>query len=218
MAIGLLGKKLGMTRVYDGTGKATAVTVIHVGGNSLLQTKTPEKDGYSAVQIGYGDRKASRVTKPMQGHFKKAASEPKCVAKEIRLAATPTSLTSENLKPSQFQQGDFVDVISKSKGRGFQGGVKRHGFQGGPQSHGSMTHRRVGSVAQGSTPGRIWKNTRMPGHMGNTRVTVQNLKVVQTRDEDEVILISGAVPGPNGGYVLLRPAIKKSNPVQEEKR
>ncbi len=209
MAYGLLGKKIGMTRVYDEQDRAITVTVVHCGGNSLLQTKTAEKDGYSAIQIGYGDQKEHRVNEPMTGHFKKAGSTPKRVVREIRLRED-AELTNDDLKVSQFEPGQFVDVIGKSRGKGFQGVVKRHGFGGSPASHGSMMHRRPGAIAQGATPGRVWKNAKMPGQTGNRRVTTQNLKVVQVREDDECILIAGSVPGATGSYVYIRPSVKKS--------
>ena len=211
MKIGLLGKKIGMTRVYDDKGKATPVTVIEAGGNTLLQTKTTENDGYVGVQVGFDTQKEQRVTQPLLGHFKKAGSEPKKHIKEFRLPDGVTLEGALDLSVSQFAVGDVVDVIGRSKGKGFQGVVRKHNMAGQGQSHGSMMHRRNGAIGNRSTPGRIWKNMGMPGHMGDERVTVQNLKVVQVRPEEGVILISGAVPGANGGYVVIRPA-KKAQP------
>ena len=208
MKIGLLGKKLGMTRVYDEKGKATPVTVIEAGGNTLLQTKTTEKDGYAGVQVGFDVQKEHRVTQPLLGHFKKAGSEPKKLVKEFRLPDGTTLEGALDLSVSQFAVGDVVDVIGRSKGKGFQGVIKKHNMDGQGASHGSMMHRRNGAIGNRSTPGRIWKNMGMPGHMGDERVTVQNLKVVQVRPEDGVILISGAVPGANGSYIVVRPAKK----------
>ena len=208
MKIGLLGKKLGMTRVYDAAGKATPVTVIEAGANTLLQVKTEEKDGYSGVQVGFGTQKAQRVTMPQLGHFKKAGSEPKKFIREFRLADGTTIEGELDLSVNQFAAGQIVDVIGQSKGKGFQGVMKKHNMAGQGASHGSMMHRRNGAIGNRSTPGRIWKNMGMPGHMGDERVTVQNLKVVQVRPEEGVILISGAVPGANGGYVVIRPAKK----------
>jgi len=208
MKIGLLGKKLGMTRVYDEKGRATAVTVIEAGGNTPLQIKTNESDGYAAVQVGFDKQKEQRVTKALLGHFKASNSEPKRLVREFRLA-DGTKLEGEiDLRVTQFEVGDVVDVIGQSKGKGFQGVVKKHGMAGQPQSHGSMMHRRNGAIGNRSTPGRIWKNMGMPGHMGDERVTVQNLRVVQVREEDNVVLISGAIPGANGSYVVVRPAKK----------
>jgi len=208
MKIGLLGKKIGMTRVYDAAGKATPVTVIEAGGNTALQVKNEASDGYSAVQVGFDTQKEQRVTKPLLGHFKKADSEPKKFIREFRLPDGTTFEGAINLNVSQFAPGDTVDVIGRSKGKGFQGVIKKHGMHGQPMSHGSMMHRRNGAIGNRSTPGRIWKNMGMPGHMGDERVTVQNLTVVQVRPEEGIILISGAVPGPNGSYIVVRPAKK----------
>lgn len=208
MKIGLLGKKIGMTRVYDDKGKATPVTVIEARGNTALQIKTEESDGYSSVQVGFDTQKAQRVTQPLLGHFKKAASEPKKFIREFRLPEGTALEGAVDLNVSQFAVGDVVDVIGRSKGKGFQGVMKKHNMSGQPQSHGHMMHRRNGAIGNRSTPGRIWKNMGMPGHMGDERITVQNLRVVQVRPEEGVILISGAVPGANGGYVIVRPAIK----------
>lgn len=210
MSLGLLGKKIGMTRLFDQqAGSMIPVTVIDVSGNAILQVKTVEKDGYSALQIGFDDQKEQRVSKPDLGRFKKVGSTPKRFIQEFRFekgAATPEAHPGLEL----FSAGQWVDVIADSKGRGFQGAVKRHGFGGLKMTHGSMMHRRTGAIGCRSTPGRVWKNQKMPGHMGTTRTTVQNLKVVAVRPEDGVILISGAVPGSKGGYVTVRPAKKKA--------
>jgi large subunit ribosomal protein L3 len=207
MSLGLLGKKIGMTRVYDDKGVSTPVTVIAAAGNKVLQVKTAETDGYSAVQVGFDGQKPSRVTKAQTAHFAKASSEPKRFIREFRGA---TAEPSADIPLSTFEVGQFVDVIGRSKGKGFQGVMKRHNFQGQPASHGSMMHRRTGAIGNRSTPGRVWKNMGMPGHMGDERVTVQNLQIVQVREEDGVLLVSGAVPGAKGTYVMVRPSKKKS--------
>ncbi|MDP6859314.1 MAG: 50S ribosomal protein L3 [Verrucomicrobiales bacterium] len=210
MSIGLLGKKIGMTRIYDEDGAMIPVTVIDVSGNTVLQKKTTETDGYNAVQVGYDTQKEKRVTKARSGHFKKHNSEAKRYVKEFRFDADlPDDI--EELSASLFEDGQFVDIIGTTKGKGFQGVYRRYNFGGLPAAHGSMMHRRPGSIGAGSTPGRVWKNTKMPGRMGGRKVTVQNLKVVQSRPEDNVLLISGAVPGSKGGYVIIRPAIKKQS-------
>jgi len=208
MSLGLLGKKIGMTRVYDDKGKVTPVTVIAAGGNRVLQVKTKEKDGYSAVQVGFDDQKEQRVSKAELGHFKKSGSVAKKKVREFRLKEGETAPESAEIPLSLFTVGQYVDVIGQSKGKGFQGVVRRFKFAGQPQSHGSMLHRRNGAIGNRSTPGRVWKNMGMPGHMGDDRITTQNLQVVQVREEDNVILISGAVPGANGSYVVVRPSIK----------
>jgi len=216
MKIGLLGKKVGMTRVYDASGKAMPATVIEAGGNTPLQIKTEETDGYSAIQVGFDTQKEHRVTKPMLGVFKKHESAPKKRVREFRLP-DGTKLDGEiDLSVKQFSVGDVVDVIGQSKGKGFQGVIKKHGMHGQPASHGSMMHRRNGAIGNRSTPGRIWKNMGMPGHMGDRRVTVQNLRVIQVREEEGVILVTGAVPGANGCYVVIRPA-KKARPTEAPK-
>lgn len=208
MKIGLLGKKIGMTRVYDDKGKATAVTVIEAGGNAVAQVKTAESDGYTAVQVGFDAQKEQRVTRALLGHFKKSGSDPKKLVREFRLPDGTTLEGAIDLKVSQFAPGDVVDVIGQSKGKGFQGVVRKHNMHGQPESHGSMMHRRNGAIGNRSTPGRIWKNMGMPGHMGDERVTVQNLRVLQVREAEGLILITGAVPGANGSYVVVRPAKK----------
>ena len=211
MSIGLLGKKLGMTRVYDEKGKSTPATVIEAGGNRILQTKNAEKDGYTSVQVGFDDQKPQRVTKAQTGHFGKTSSTPKRFIREFRLAEGETAPESADVAVTVFETGQFVDVIGQSKGKGFQGTIKKHNFHGQPMTHGSTMHRRNGAIGNRSTPGRIWKNMGMPGHLGDERVTVQNLKVVQVRPEEGVILVTGAVPGANGSYVVVRPA-KKAKP------
>ena len=208
MSIGLIGQKIGMTSVYDADGRLHPVTVIAAGDNVLLRRLTNDNDGYSAVQVGFDSQKESRVNKAELGVFKSANSEPKRFVREFRLTADLGD-AEVNLSVTQFQPGDFVDVIGRSKGKGFQGVMKKHNFDGQGAAHGSKTHRRNGAVGNRSTPGRIWKNMGMPGHLGDERVTVQNLQVMQVREAEKVILISGAVPGSNGSYVVVRPAIKK---------
>ena len=209
MSIGLLGQKIGMTSVYDADGRLRPVTVIAAGDNVLIRRITAEKNGYSAVKVGFGSQKESRVTQALLGEFKQAGCEPKRLVKEFRLKIDAPE-GDIDLNVTQFQPGDWVDVIGRSKGKGFQGVMKKHNFQGQGAAHGSKTHRRNGAIGNRSTPGRIWKNMGMPGHMGDERVTVQNLQILQVREAEKVILISGAVPGSNGSYVVVRPALKKS--------
>src|SRR5437899_8308173 len=207
MSIGLLGQKIGMTSVYDANGRLRPVTVIAAGDNVLLRRLTSENEGYPAVQVGFDTQKESRVTKQLLGEFKKAGVEPKKFVRELRLEIdTPEG--EINLSVTQFQAGDYVDVTGRSKGKGFQGVMKKHNFHGQGAAHGSKTHRRNGAIGNRSTPGRIWKNMGMPGHLGDERVTVQNLQVMQVREAEKIILVSGAVPGANGSYVVVRPAIK----------
>ncbi len=216
IGLGILGKKLGMTHVYDGNGRAIAVTAIDVSDNEILQIKNKETDGYSAVQIGCTNKKESRVPKPELGHYKKAGKSPKYFVREFRLendGQLPGADASVGLET--FVDGQWVDVIGVSKGRGFAGAMARWNFSGQRQTHGSMMHRRTGAIGCRLTPGRVWKNQKMPGHWGVERITVQNLQVVGRRDEDKVILISGSIPGPKGGFVIIRPAKKKGTPEEE---
>ena len=216
MSIGLLGKKIGMTSIYDATGKLRPVTVVAAGDNVLLRRVTVEKDGYSAVKVGFDTQKESRVNKSLLGEFAAVSSEPKKLMREFRLDKDAPE-GEINLSVTQFAEGDWVDVIGQSKGKGFQGVMKKHNFQGQGAAHGSKTHRRNGAIGYRSTPGRVWKNMGMPGHMGDERVTVQNLQVLQVRETEKIILISGAVPGSNGSYVVVRPAIKKPAKAGESK-
>ncbi len=197
-----------MTRVYDQSGRVTPVTVIAAGGNTVVQTKTLEKEGYAAIQVGFDEQKPQRVNKPELGHFKKAGVGAKKHLREFRSSGDGSEFEGVDLSVTQFEVGDIVDVIGRSKGKGFQGIVRKHNAAGQPASHGSMMHRRPGAIGMRSTPGRVWKNQSMPGHMGDERKTVQNLRVVQVREEEGVILVSGAVPGAVGSYVVVRPAIK----------
>ena len=208
MSIGLLGQKIGMTSVYDANGRLRPVTVIAAGDNVLLRRVTSENDGYSAVKVGFDTQKESRLSKQLLGEFNKAGVEPKKFVREFRLEANAPE-GEINLNVTQFQAGDYVDVIGRSKGKGFQGVMKKHNFHGQGAAHGSKTHRRNGAIGNRSTPGRIWKNMGMPGHLGDERVTVQNLQVMQVREAEKIILVSGAVPGSNGSYVVVRPAVKK---------
>jgi large subunit ribosomal protein L3 len=214
MSIGLIGQKIGMTSVYDANGRLHPVTVIAAGDNVLLRRLTAENNGYSAVQVGFGTQKESRVTKQLLGEFKKAGTEPKKFMREFRLNLDAPE-GEINLSVTQFQAGDYVDVTGRSKGKGFQGVMKKHNFHGQGAAHGSKTHRRNGAIGNRSTPGRIWKNMGMPGHLGDERVTVQNLQVMQVREAEKIILVSGAVPGSNGSYVMVQPALKKEGVVKK---
>ena len=208
-SVGLLGKKLGMTRVYNEAGVAVPVTVIEVGGNWVLQQKTSERDGYTAVQVGFDDQKPARVSRPQLGHFAQTKATPKRFIREFRCEEGEELPEVGALEIGCFESGQYVDVIGESKGKGFQGVMKRHGFHGQPASHGSKMHRRNGAIGNRSTPGRVWKNMGMPGRTGGDRITVQNLEVIQVREAEQVLLISGAIPGAKGSYVVVRPAKKK---------
>lgn len=211
MSLGLLGKKIGMTRVFDKeAGTMIPVTVVDVAGNEFIQVKKNETDGYTAVQVGYGDQKEARLNAPTKGHFKKNDTSAKKLVKEFRFESDDDLPNTEEAHPgvALLEDGQVVDVIGTTKGKGFQGVVKRYNFAGQPDSHGHMMHRRPGGIGAGTWPGRVWKNKKMPGRHGEYRRTVQNLKVIQVRAEDNVVLISGAVPGHKGGYVIIRPAVK----------
>jgi large subunit ribosomal protein L3 len=214
MSLGILGKKVGMTRVFDNeAGCMIPVTVIDVNGNEFLQVKTSEKHGYSAIQVAYDDQKERRLNLPERTHqAKQGATGAKKLVKEFRFESDDQLPSKEEGHPGAalFENGQIVDVLGVTKGKGFQGVVKRYHFHGQPDGHGHMMHRRTGAIGAGSTPARVWKNQKMPGRHGVYNRTVQNLKVVQVRAEDGVLLISGAVPGHNGAYVTVRPAIKKT--------
>ncbi|MBM3836991.1 MAG: 50S ribosomal protein L3 [Verrucomicrobia bacterium] len=206
--IGLLGKKLGQTQVYDAAGNVIPVTVILAGPNRVLQCKTVETDGYSAVQLGFDDQKEHRTAKPLNGHFQKFKTTPVKRIREFRnfsLSVKPGDV----IGPGIFAQGDFVDAIGVTKGRGFEGVVKRHHFRGGDSTHGAKGwHRRSGAIGQRLFPGTVRRGMRMPGHMGHARRTVQNLQVVQVRESENILLIKGAVPGAKGDYVVIRESKK----------
>ena len=215
IGLGLLGKKLGMTHVYDANGKSICVTAVDVSDNDILQIKKKETDGYTAVQVGMGNKKESRTNKPDLGHFKKAGAQPKYFVREFRLESDKDLPAPDTkLGIETFEEGQWVDAIGISKGKGFQGAMKLHNFKGQRQTHGSMMHRRTGAIGCRLTPGRVWKNQKMPSHMGTDRITVQNLRIVSRRP-DGVLLISGSVPGANGGLVIIRPSKKKGTHAQE---
>jgi large subunit ribosomal protein L3 len=220
MSIGILGKKVGMTRVYGLTGIITPVTVILAEPNTVSQVKTKAVDGYDAAQLGVEELKESRVAKPELGHFKKAGVTPKRFTREFRIDDKEMEETKAGaaLNVTRFQVGQLVDVIGLSKGKSFQGVMKRHNFKGQGAAHGSKTHRRNGAIGERSTPGRIYKNHGMAGHMGHERVTVQNLRVVQVREADNVLLVSGAVPGPAGGFLVVRTAVKGQPKISTAKK
>ena len=205
----LIGKKLGMTQIFDDEGRRVPVTVIEAGPCSVIQRKTTENDGYEAIQLGFGAQKESRVTQPRVGQFKKAGVETMRELREVRVDASDETKAGDTLTAALFEDINFVDVSGTTKGKGFQGVVKRHGFSGGRASHGSHMHRRTGSIGMCTLPGRVFKGKRMPGHMGSVNVTTQNMKVVQVRAEENLILLKGAVPGANGSTLVLREALKK---------
>lgn len=209
MISSLLGKKLGMTQVYDAQNVLVPVTVVEAGPCTVVQVKTAETDGYNAIQIGFAAKKTKNSSKAELNHAKKAGLEaaPR-VLSEVRLTAAPTVKVGDVVTVTAFVEDQLVDVIGITKGKGFQGVVKRFRVAGGPATHGSMFHRRIGSVGMRQTPGRVWKNQAMPGHMGSEKRTVQNLRVVKVIADKNLILVKGAIPGANGDDVIVRSAIK----------
>jgi large subunit ribosomal protein L3 len=210
MEKGLIGRKLGMTQVFSDEGSAVPVTLIEVGPCVVIQKKSLEKDGYSAVQLGFGRKKPKRVTKPLQGHFKKADKGFFQALREFRIDNPDDYEVGAELGADIFSAGDYVDIVGTSKGRGFAGAVKRHGFKGGKATHGSMFHRAPGSIGASADPSRVLKGTKLPGHMGDSRVTVQNLLVFGVRPERNLLMVKGSVPGSANGIVLIKNAVKKS--------
>ena len=208
MSKGIIGKKLGMTQVFAEDGAAVGVTAIAVEPSVVLQVKTKDKDGYAAIQVGYGRVKQKNVTKPLQGHFNKANKGFFRFVKEFP-AQSENYETGQEITADIFQAGDYVDVVGTSKGKGFQGVVKRHGFGGGRATHGSMHHRAPGSIGASADPSRVFKGTKMGGQMGNVRKTIQNLQVWQVRSDRNLLLLKGAVPGSKNGFVLIKKAKKK---------
>lgn len=204
----ILGRKLGMTQIFAENGAVIPVTVVQAGPCVVLQKKTVEKDGYEAIQVGFEDIREKLVNKPVKGQFAKANVSLKRFIKEFKLEDTAAYEIGAEIKADIFNVGDKIDVSGVSKGKGFQGTIKRWNFQRGPMSHGSKYHRAVGSMGASSDPSRTFKNKKMPGHMGNENVTVLNLEVVKVMPENNVILVKGGIPGPNKGLVLLRDTIK----------
>lgn len=207
--LGLIGKKVGMTQIFDASGIKRAVTVIQAGPCVVVNKKEKAKCGYDAVQLGFEEYNNKRIPKPLQGHFQKAGVKPCRVLKEFRIGQEDNLKVGDVINVSIFKDTRYVDITGITKGRGFQGVVKRHRMGGGPASHGSMAHRRIGAAGQRAKPGRIHKGKRMPGHMGQNKVTIQNLEVLEIRPDDNLLIVAGAVPGPSGGIVLVRKAIKK---------
>ncbi|ABR50550.1 ribosomal protein L3 [Alkaliphilus metalliredigens QYMF] len=206
---GLMGRKVGMTQIFNEDGIVTPVTVIEVAENVVTQIKSDETDGYNSVQVGYGEKKIKNTIKPLQGHFEKAGTTPKRTMKEFRVDSTEGFTAGQELKADLFQAGDKVDVTGISKGKGFQGVIKRHGQSRGPMAHGSRYHRRPGSMGASAYPGRVFKGKNLPGHMGNVQVTAQNLEIVRVDLEKNLLLIKGAVPGPKKGVLVIQTTVKQ---------
>jgi large subunit ribosomal protein L3 len=212
MINGMLGQKVGMTQIYD-QGKLVPVTIIQVGPCKVIQIKNNEKDGYSAAQIGFIDKKKKNVTKPLSGHYKASQSHPFQFLREFKGDLSDMSL-GQVIQADLFAKGEKIDVQGISIGKGFQGVMKRHHFSGGPATHGSMFHRAPGSIGASSFPSRVWKNQRMGGHMGNRTITVQSLLVVDVRKEENILFVKGAVPGSKGSLLVLKKGIKHSGKVK----
>ncbi|SHF10554.1 large subunit ribosomal protein L3 [Desulfofundulus australicus DSM 11792] len=207
MPKGILGRKVGMTQIFNDAGQAIPVTVIEAGPCVVVQKKTPERDGYSAIQLGFGEKPERLVNKPLKGHFAKAGVRPVRYLREIRVENVDDYQVGQEIKADVFAPGERVDVVGTSRGRGFAGGIKRHGFHRGPMAHGSKYHRRPGSLgAKG--PARVFKGRKLPGHYGVERVTVQNLEVVRVDPERNLLAIKGSVPGPRGGLLLVKETVK----------
>ena len=206
---GILGKKLGMTQIFTEEGIVVPVTVVEAGPNVVTQVKTVEKDGYNAIQVGFEDAKEKSLNKPQKGHLA-AANVLKKHLKEFRVDAVEEFTVGQEIKADLFAAGEKIDVTGTSKGKGFQGPIKRHGQSRGPESHGSRYHRRPGSMRACSFPGRVFKNKKLAGHMGSVKVTVQNLEVVRVDADKNLILVKGAIPGPKGSMVTIKEAVKSS--------
>ena len=210
MSKGIIGKKIGMTQIFDEKGNVIPVTVIETAGNIVAQIKTVETDGYNAIQLGYGEVKDKHINKPEAGHFAKAKLANKKHLREFRMDSVENYKVGDEVKADIFTAGEKIDVQGTSKGKGFQGVIKRHGQHRGPMGHGSMYHRRPGSMGSTSTPGRVFKGKKLPGHMGKVTVTIQNLDVVRVDMDKNVILVKGSVTGPKGAILKVKSAVKAS--------
>ena len=204
----LIGKKVGMTQIFDDKGRVVPVTVIEAGPCVVAQVKSVETDGYNAIQLGFEDVKESKLNKPEKGHFAKANIAPKKHLREFRVESVEGVTVGTEWTVSEFAEGDRLDIQGTSKGKGFQGVIKRHGQHRGPMGHGSMYHRRPGSMGPTSTPGRVFKGKKLPGHMGKVTVTIQNLDVIKVDTDKNVVLVKGSVPGPKGAILKLKASVK----------
>ena len=204
----ILATKVGMTQIFNEDGVLTPVTVLQAGPCAVTQVKTVENDGYSAVQVGFVDQKEKATNKPEKGHFEKAGVAAKKYVREFRFENAEEYTVGQEIKADIFAEGDKIDATAKSKGKGYAGGIKRHGLKSGPSAHGSKYHRHAGSNGSATTPGRVFKGKKMPGHMGCKRVTIQNLEVVRIDVENNIILVKGAVPGPKKSLVMVKETVK----------
>jgi large subunit ribosomal protein L3 len=208
MSKGLIAKKLGMTHIFADDGRRIPVTVLEAGPCSVIQKKTVGKDGYNAIQLGFGELSAQRVTKPLIGHFKAAEKGAFRVLRELKVAEIDSYNVGDELNASIFESGELVDVVGITKGKGFQGVIKRWNFKGGRASHGSRFHRAPGSIGCSATPSRVFKNKKMPGQLGNEQKTVQRLQIVRIDTTENLLLVRGAVPGPKNGFVVIKNTVK----------
>ncbi|MGB2630675.1 MAG: 50S ribosomal protein L3 [Candidatus Omnitrophota bacterium] len=218
MIRGLLGKKIGMTQIFDENGGKVHVTVLEAGPCTVQEVKVSERDGYNAVQLGFEDTKEKRLKKPQREQLKARKLKPKRFVREIRCDEQPDVKVGDEVTNSVFQKGDYLDITGTSKGKGFQGGVKRHGWAGGKASHGSMFHRAPGSMGASSYPSRVVKGHNLPGHMGHEKTTVQNLQAIDIDEANNTVIVKGAVPGPNGSYLVIKYAKKKPLAPRAEKK
>jgi large subunit ribosomal protein L3 len=212
LAKGILGKKVGMTQIFNATGRLIPVTVVEAGPCMVIQKKSEDKEGYSAVQLGFAEKKAKRTSQPMKGHFAKAGVKPMRFVREIRISPEEADQykVGEQIDVSLFKEGEIVDVVGTAKGKGFAGVIKRYNFHRGPMAHGSKYHRSAGSL--GATgPARVFKGRRLPGRMGGHRVTVQGLEIIKVDPEKNILLIKGAIPGRNGAFVQVKESVKAKN-------
>ena len=210
MKKGIIGKKIGMTQIFDEKGNVVPVTVIEATPNVVAQVKTVETDGYNSIQLGYGEVKDKHINKPEKGHFTKAGLAAKKHLREFRVEDVENYKVGDEVKADIFEAGEKIDVQGTTTGKGFQGVIKRHGQHRGPMGHGSMYHRRPGSMGSTSTPGRVFKGKKLPGHMGRVTVTIQNLDVVRVDMDKNVILVKGSVPGAKGAILKIKSAVKAS--------
>lgn len=210
MAKAIIGKKIGMTQIFTAEGKVIPVTVLEAGNTVVLQNRTIENDGYNSVQLGFGTVKDKHVTKPMKGHFEKAGVKPVKFIRELRLSDPSEYTVGQSVGVDTFAEGDLVDVTGVSKGKGFAGGIKRHNFRRGPMGHGSKSHREPGSIGprMSGGGGKVFKGKKLPGRMGGQQVTVQRLAVVRVDEARNLLLIKGAIPGPKGGFIVIKNTVK----------
>ena len=205
---GIVGRKVAMTQIFTPEGKVIPVTMVEAGPCTVTQIKTVEKEGYNALQLGFGEAREKRLSKPQRGHFESRGLEPRRHLAEVRVDDPSAYQVGQEITVGVFSRGDRVDITGRSRGKGFAGVVKRHGFGGGPASHGAHFHRAPGAIGACATPSRVFKGSRMPGRMGAERVTVLNLEVVDVKPERNLMLLKGAVPGPDGGLLLIRESVK----------